>query len=73
MRKSIALLYMLETLETRGRMEKRSVTDKLQITDVSFYRYLKSIRNYLMFMRDGRELIYDRNNDIYVLVRKATN
>ncbi len=73
MRKSIALLYMLETLETKGRMEKKSITDKLKLTDVSFYRYLKSIRNYLVFMSDGRELIYDRNNDIYLLVRKATN
>lgn len=71
MKKSIALLYMLETLNVQGRMRKQSITERLNITDISFYRYLKSVRDYFKFMKDGRELVYDRNNDIYILVRKV--
>ncbi len=71
MNKNIALLYMLETLSKKGWLGKKDVTEKLQLTDVSFYRYLRSLRNYLKYVDDGRVLNYDRNSNIYMLVNKV--
>jgi hypothetical protein len=71
MNKNIALLYMIELLDKQGKMEKKVVTERLKITDVSFYRYLKAIRNYFKFLDDGREVCYDRNTDSYLLVCKS--
>ncbi len=73
MNKNIALLYMIELLDRQGKLEKKFVTEKLKITEVSFYRYLKAIRDYLKYLDDGRELCYDRNSDTYLLIRKSFN
>ena len=71
MNKNIALLYMLETLTKKGWLGKKDITEKLELTDVSFYRYLRSLRNYLKYANDGRSLNYDRNSNIYILVNKV--
>ena len=65
--KTQALLYILSTLVKFGYISKEDITQEIEISDLTFRRYIQELRAYLANFDSGRELIYDKKEDKYVL------
>ena len=68
--KSQSLLFIFETLLTKGSITKQEITNQLEISDLSFKRYIQELRAYIYNFSKDYELIYDRSLDKYLLKNK---
>lgn len=66
--KGQGLLYIFNILKEKGRIKKEEITDALEITDLSFWRYIQEIKAFIYNFNLPYELVYDRKNEVYVLV-----
>lgn len=66
--KTQALMYLLNVLITNKQTSKENIKNKLEISDLTFRRYMQEIRAYLINFELPYELKYLKSEDIYLLV-----
>lgn len=66
--KTQALMYLLSVLLTNKQISKECIKNKLEISDLTFRRYMQEIRAYLINFELPYELKYIKGEDIYSLV-----
>lgn len=66
--KTQALMYLLSVLITNKQISKEYIKNKLEISDLTFRRYMQEIRAYLINFELSYELKYLKGEDIYSLV-----
>lgn len=66
--KTQALMYLLNVLITNKQISKENIKNKLEISDLTFRRYMQEIRAYLINFELPYELKYLKGEDIYSLV-----
>lgn len=66
-KKAQSVLYMFDMLKSRGYIKKEEVMDELEITELSFWRYLQEIEAFISNFNLPYELSYDRKKMIYVM------
>ena len=70
-RKSLALLFIYGLLCSQKSVTKEEIMNKLDISEIAFWRYLQDIRAFLMEFDPGKELIYQKRDQTYRLVNDA--
>lgn len=65
--KSQGTLYIFELLKSIGYIYKDEVMRELEISELTFWRYIQEIRAFIYNFNKGYDLIYDRNEDKYYL------
>ena len=66
--KGQGLLYIFNILKSRGYIKKEEITNELEITDLSFWRYIQEIKAFIYNFNLPCELIYDRKSERYILI-----
>lgn len=62
-----SLLYMFHRLLEKGYLKKGDTQSLLHMSDMSFRRYIRSIRDYLELYEKDRILVYRKREDVYWL------
>jgi len=70
--KSQGLVYIFYMLLTNNQINKNDVLNELNISELSFWRYIQELKAFLYNFNMPLEIVYDRFNDVYRLV-KSTN
>jgi hypothetical protein len=65
--KSQAVLYLYACLLEKGSVEKSEIMDALELSDLTFKRYVSELRSYLMNFSRPEELVYLKKENRYVL------
>ena len=68
--KGQGLLYFFNILKEKGRVKKEEIINELEITDLSFWRYIQEIKAFICNFNIPLDVVYDRSNNIYCLVKK---
>lgn len=68
--KTQAVLYMYDTLLKMGSFEREFIEEQLNIGDLTFHRYVEELRAYFSNFYTGYDLIYDRANELYRVIKK---
>jgi hypothetical protein len=64
--KAQGVLYILETLQCQGYVEKSEMVEKLSITELTFRRYICEIRCYFTNFERHEEILYERAGGRYI-------
>jgi hypothetical protein len=65
--KTQAVLFIYENLKEKGQISKADVLSELEISDLTFKRYVSELRSYLMNFNCPAELLYLKKEDRYRL------
>ena len=65
--KAQALMYLLSALITNKNINKEDIKNKLEISDLTFRRYMQEIRAYLINFELPYELKYLKSEEVYYL------
>lgn len=65
--KGQGLLYIFNMLKNRGYVKKEDIINDLEISELSFWRYIQEIKAFIYNFNLPYELIYDRKNERYYL------
>jgi hypothetical protein len=65
--KYLVMLYLLETLVNQGSLNKEAFLCGLDLSDVSFKRYLACLREYFLYVHPTWRIIYHRSKGLYEL------
>jgi hypothetical protein len=68
-RKSVMVLWMFETLMSTGVLKKDEALQKEDISDISFKRYIATLRLYLQAYHPSWHLAYKKSETCYRLFR----
>ena len=68
--KTQALLYIYSLLIKEKKIVKSNIMSKLEISDLTFVRYIQELRAYIYNFFTGYEIIYVKKDDMYVLVQR---
>ena len=68
--KSQGLLFIFEMLKEKGYISKNEVLNALEISELSFWRYIQEIKAFLYNFNMDYDLIFDRIDEVYRLVKK---
>lgn len=68
--KSQGLVYIFYMLLTNKQISKNDVLNELNITELSFWRYIQEIKAFICNFNIPLDVVYDRSNNIYCLVKK---
>jgi hypothetical protein len=68
--KAQGVLYLLETLLDKGCLKKKEAMEALDITELTFRRYMSEIRCYFVNYERNEEVYYDKAHDLYVYNRR---
>jgi hypothetical protein len=68
-RKSLMVLWMYETLIQDGSIRKDIALQKEDVSDISFKRYVSTLRQYLLAYHPSWRLIYRKSETCYRLVK----
>ena len=63
--KAQALLYIYDKLLTEGSFNKTEVMEELELSNLTFARYISEISAFLFNSGSGKELIYNKRKDVY--------
>lgn len=66
--KTQALLFMYELLLTNGLFTKEEVISEIEISNLTFLRYIQELRAYLYNFNNSLELVYSSKSKKYLLV-----
>ena len=66
--KGQGLLYIFGILINKHQLKKNDIIDELQITELTFWRYIQEIKAFIYNFNLPYELIYDRSIGIYKLI-----
>lgn len=64
-----ATIYIFERIFKNGTIKKNDIQNELDISDVTFRRYIQELRAFLTNFSEECEIIYDKSTDSYVLIR----
>jgi hypothetical protein len=64
-----ALLYLYEKMTEKGFITKKESMETLEISELTFRRYLSEIRCYFVNFDKGEDIVYDKVKNIYVYSR----
>lgn len=65
--KTLVALYMMEIFEQEGHLQKEQIMAKVDMSEVSFKRYIASIRHYLEEFHPTWAIQYKKHGNIYLL------
>ena len=65
--KGQGLLYIFNMLKNRGYVKKEDIINDLEISELSFWRYIQEIKAFIYNFNLPYELIYDRKNERFYL------
>lgn len=65
--KAQAILYIFHMLLVNGSVKKDDIQSVISISDITFRRYIQEIRAYLVNFDKSLEVIYHKQDDLYVL------
>ena len=68
--KSQGLVYIFYMLLMNKQISKNDVLNELNITELSFWRYIQEIKAFICNFNIPFDVVYDRSNNIYCLVKK---
>lgn len=66
--KSQGVLYIFDMLIRKRTLIKSDVMNELEITELTFWRYIQEIKAFMYNFNLPFELIYDRANETYKLI-----
>lgn len=66
--KGQGLLYIFDMLKNRGYVKKEDIINDLEISELSFWRYIQEIKAFIYNFNLPYELTYDRKNERYYLI-----
>jgi heme oxygenase len=66
--KGQGLLYIFDILIDKHQLKKNDIIDELQITELTFWRYIQEIKAFMYNFNLPYELVYDRSLDTYKLI-----
>ncbi len=69
--KTQAVIYMATLLVTNHQLRKQDVVSELELTDITFLRYIQEIRAFLANFYPYFELIYSRDKNEYRLLSQT--
>lgn len=67
--KSQALMHILSVLIKNGYVDKNDIISRLEINDLTYRRYIQEIRAFLINFDQPYELIYNKREDRYELIK----
>ena len=65
--KSQGMMFILNMLITTGYIKKDNVIDTLEISHLTFRRYIQELRAFYYNYMNNEEIIYDKEKNIYYL------
>ena len=65
--KTQALLFMLTTLFENGKLSKKFVMQEIDISDLTFRRYMQELRAFLTNFNMTYAIRYSRSDELYYL------
>jgi|LAHS01.1.fsa_nt_gb hypothetical protein len=65
--KAIIVLWMLETLLEEGTLQKEDVLAKVDISEISYKRYIGTLREYLRDFHPSWQIVYKKSRHSYLL------
>ncbi|MCR5333211.1 MAG: hypothetical protein K6E11_04265 [Bacilli bacterium] len=65
--KGQGLLYIFNMLIEKHQIMKNDIMEELQITELTFWRYIQEIKAFIYNFNLPYELVYDRFSDTYKL------
>ena len=65
--KTQALLFMHERLIRKGSFTKEEIMNVVDITNLTFLRYIQELRAYIVNFNKGYEITYVRDSETYML------
>ena len=65
--KTQSLLFIFNMLLEKGFVEKNDIISLLEISDITFKRYMQELRAYIANFNKQYELVYSRSNQKYYL------
>ena len=68
--KSQGLLYIFEMLKEKECISKYEILNALEITELSFWRYIQEIKAFIYNFNMDYDLIFDRKDDVYRLIKR---
>lgn len=71
--KSQATMYILKLLLENGSISKEEITDVIELSNLSFLRYIQEIRAFLYNFNINLEVKYSRDEGKYYLVKTDSN
>jgi hypothetical protein len=66
-KKSIVILRMLDIFLSEGVLTKEQILSSVDMSEISFKRYIGEIRDYLRFYHPSWQVRFKRSNYTYVL------
>ena len=66
--KGQGLLYIFNVLQTKHKFTKSDIMNELEITELTFWRYIQEIKAFIYNFNLPFELVYDRSTDTYNLI-----
>jgi hypothetical protein len=65
--KAVVVLWMLETLLEEGTLQKEAVLAKVDISEISYKRYIATIREFLRDFHPTWQIVYKKSRHSYLL------
>jgi hypothetical protein len=62
-----ALLLLYQVLLTKGSFRKKDYLTQVEISDITFKRYVSELRCYFANFEPEKELVYKKSDDTYYL------
>ena len=66
--KSQGVLYIFDVLIRKRPLSKNDIINELEITELTFWRYIQEIKAFIYNFNLPYELVYDRSKDVYNLI-----
>jgi len=63
------VLYIFNMLITKGFIKKDAIIDALDISNLSFRRYMQELRAFYYNYMNKEDIIYDKTKNIYYLAK----
>lgn len=71
--KTQGVLVLYDSLRVSGQLKKADALQELDISSLTFKRYISELRCYFANFDPYNEVIYDRSHDTYYLVKAIEN
>jgi hypothetical protein len=59
------VLYLFETFLLQGSLSKKKALEELEVSDLTFRRYLNELRCYFANFDRNEEILYDKKANLY--------
>lgn len=67
--KTQAVLVLYDQFLAKGEVRKKDILQSIDMSDISFKRYMSELRCYFANFGERYEVLYDRKHDIYRMIK----